>query len=68
VVKFNTVGMPFNFRKLLKKDNFSGHVNYSSPELIYENQFFSEKVDVWSFGCCLYYMINKRDPFDGKTA
>jgi len=68
VIKFNTVGMPFNFRKLLKKDNFSGHVNYSSPELINENKIFTKKVDVWSFGCCLYYMINKRDPFDGKTA
>jgi len=52
----------------MKKDNFSGHVNYSSPELINENQIFTKKVDVWSFGCCLYYMINKRDPFDGKTA
>jgi hypothetical protein len=35
-VKFNSIGMPFNFKKLLKRDNFSGHVNYSAPELILE--------------------------------
>lgn len=66
-VKFNTVGMPFNFKKLLKRDNFSGHLNYSPPEMIQEKNYFSEKVDVWSMGCCIYYMVAKKDPFDGKT-
>jgi hypothetical protein len=28
------IGMPYNYKKLLKKDNFCGHVNYSAPELI----------------------------------
>ena len=55
-VKFNPIGMPFNFKKLLKRDNFSGHVNYSSPELILEKEIFSNKVDVWSLGCCIYYL------------
>jgi serine/threonine protein kinase len=50
----------------LKRDNFSGHINYSPPELILENLVFSPKVDVWGLGCCLYYLIMKRDPFDGK--
>ena len=59
--------MPFNFKKLLKRENFSGHVNYSAPELILEKMYFSTKVDVWSLGCCIYYMIVKKDPFDGKT-
>ena len=58
--------MPFNFKKLLKRENFSGHVNYSSPELILEKQFFTRKVDVWSFGCCLFYLLTKKDPFEGK--
>ena len=66
VIKFNIVGMPFNFKKLLKRHNFAGHVNYSIPELILENNNFSNKVDVWSLGCCIYYLITKRDPFDGK--
>lgn len=36
VVKFNTIGLPYNFKKLLKRDDFSGHINYSAPELIME--------------------------------
>ena len=66
MVKFNSIGMPFNFKKLLKRDNFSGHVNYSAPELIMEKQYFTQKVDVWSLGCCIFYLITKKDPFEGK--
>jgi serine/threonine protein kinase len=40
-------------------------VNYSAPELILESQVFSHKVDVWGLGCCLYYLVMKKDPFDG---
>jgi serine/threonine protein kinase len=65
-VKFNTIGLPYNFKKLLKRDNFSGHINYSAPELILEKNEFSSKVDSWAIGCCLYYLIMKKDPFDGK--
>jgi len=28
------VGMPYNFKKLLKNDSFQGHLNYSAPEMI----------------------------------
>lgn len=66
IIKFNPIGLPYNFKKLLKRENFSGHINYSAPELIMEKSSFSPKVDIWSIGCCLYYMILKRDPFDGK--
>lgn len=59
--------MPYNFKKLIKKDNFSGHVNYSSPELVKERTTFSSKADIWSLGCCLFYLCTKRDPFEGKT-
>ena len=65
-VKFNLVGFPYTFKKLLKGDNFSGHINYSAPELILENTTFTPKVDVWSLGCCFYYLISKRDLFEGK--
>lgn len=27
----------------------------------------SVKVDIWSLGCCLYYLYTKRDPFDGQN-
>ena len=57
VIKFNPIGLPYNFKKLLKRDNFSGHINYSAPELILEKQLFSPKVDIWSIGCCLFYML-----------
>jgi serine/threonine protein kinase len=59
--------MPYNYKKLLKKDNFCGHVNYSAPELIQERQTFSAKVDIWSLGCCLYYLCTKKDPFEGRN-
>ena len=64
--KFNFIGMPYNYKKLLKKDNFSGHINYSAPELILEQVSFTDKVDVWSLGCWLYFLIVKKDPFEGK--
>jgi serine/threonine protein kinase len=67
LMKFNMIGMPYNYKKLLKKDNFCGHVNYSAPELIQEKAQFSAKVDVWSLGCCLYYLCTKKDPFEAKA-
>lgn len=35
--KFNLIGLPYNFKKLLKCTNYSGHVNYSAPEIITES-------------------------------
>lgn len=67
-VKFNSIGMPFNFKKLVKRANFSGHINYSSPELVLENDKFNFQVDTWSFGCCVAYLFSKKDPFEGRTS
>jgi serine/threonine protein kinase len=36
MVKFNIIGLPYNFKKLMKNNNYSGHVTYSAPELITE--------------------------------
>ena len=33
--------------------------------MILEKSLFTQKVDVWSLGCCLYYLVVKKDPFDG---
>lgn len=69
ITKLNLIGMPYNFKKLLKNESFSGHLNYSAPEILehgHEN-YLSPKVDIWSLGCCLYYLATKRDPFDGKN-
>ena len=81
LVKFNLIGLPYNFKKLLKCTNYSGHVNYSAPEIISEEQnlqgmidaedydagIFTEKAETWSLGCCLYYLVTKMDPFEGST-
>lgn len=69
VAKMNLVGMPYNFKKLLKNESFSGHLNYSPPEILEtgQNNLLTPKVDVWSLGCCLYYLATKRDPFDAEN-
>ena len=69
IIKFNLVGMPYNFKKLLKNESFSGHLNYSAPEILEHGQenMLTNKVDVWSLGCCLYYLSTKRDPYDGSN-
>lgn len=68
-IKFNLIGMPYNFKKLLKNETFSGHLNYSAPEILEHGQEMNltQKVDIWSLGCCLYYLYTKRDPFDGQN-
>jgi serine/threonine protein kinase len=68
-IKLNLVGMPYNFKKLLKNESFSGHLNYSAPEILESGQEnkLTPKVDIWSLGCCLYYLTTKRDPFDGQN-
>jgi len=34
ILKFNTIGLPYNFKKLMKNISYSGHISYSSPEMI----------------------------------
>ena len=38
---------------------------YISPEMC-EGKVYDEKSDIWALGCCLYYILYKRDPFEGK--
>lgn len=67
IVKFNTVGLPYNFKKLLRSECFTGHINFSAPEIIKDSFSFSPKIDVWSLGCCLFYLETKLDPFEGNN-
>ena len=67
VLKFNIIGLPYNLKKLLKRPDFSGHVNYSAPEFINEQSDFKFNSDTWSIGCVLYYLLTKQDPFEGRT-
>ena len=67
-VKLNLIGMPYNFKKLLKSETFCGHLNYSAPEMLSDNSYdFSEKIDIWALGCCFYYLSAKKDPFEANT-
>ena len=61
--------MPYNFKKLLKNESFSGHLNYSPPEILEHGSehMLTNKIDIWALGCCLYYLATKRDPFDGAN-
>jgi serine/threonine protein kinase len=34
IVKFNMVGLPYNMRKLLSSPVLTGHLSYTSPELL----------------------------------
>jgi len=63
-VRFNPVGMPFNFKKLVKSPNFCGHINYSAPEMVMGVPFFDGKADIWAVGCCIYFLVAKKDLFD----
>ena len=68
-VKLNLIGMPYNFKKLIKTDTFCGHINYSAPETLSDNASdFTEKVDIWALGCCLYFLSAKKDPFEAHNA
>ena len=70
---FNLIGLPYNYLKLLKGKNFAGHLPFSAPELLTRHsqhevgQQVTQAVDIWSLGCCLYYFVVKKDPFEGAN-
>ena len=65
ILKWNLVGMPYNFKKLIKDTAFTGHLNYTAPELLRDRKgkLLSPKADIWSLGCCFFNLVTKRDPF-----
>jgi serine/threonine protein kinase len=46
------------------KDNKLGPIKWQSPEVLKEGQF-TEKSDVWAFGCVLVELATSREPYDG---
>jgi len=52
LIDFN-VSRKFNFGRLL---TVTGTPEYNAPEII-NGEEYSEKVDVWSAGLCLYQMV-----------
>ena len=67
---FNIIGLPYNYIKLLKGRNFLGHLSFSPPEALHsqgsDDDELTSAVDIWSLGCCLYYFVVKRDPFESS--
>lgn len=44
---------------------FSGPIRWMAPEAIGERQY-SEKSDVWSFGCTLFELLTAKEPWEGQ--
>ena len=45
---------------------FVGSILYSSPESV-KNQDYTEKSDIWSFGCVLYELLTLNSAFNGDN-
>ncbi len=45
----------------------TGFPHYRAPELVEAQGEYSENVDIWSTGACLYYMISGETPFEGSS-
>eukprot|EP00029_Vermamoeba_vermiformis_P002966 TRINITY_DN1332_c0_g1_i2.p1 TRINITY_DN1332_c0_g1~~TRINITY_DN1332_c0_g1_i2.p1 ORF type:complete len:673 (-),score=124.70 TRINITY_DN1332_c0_g1_i2:202-2220(-) len=60
----------FGFSRLLKttrgrsRDSI-GPLFWMSPEAI-RTGFFTKKLDVWSFGCVIYELLARQEPFEGE--
>lgn len=67
VIKWNLIGMPYNFKKLVKNPTFLGHLNYMAPEMIGNDSPATLKADIWALGCCLFNIATKRDPFNCES-
>lgn len=51
-----------HFNKIINCDN---NVKYTAPEII-KGKEYSIYNDIWSYGCLIYYIINKIDLFKGN--
>ena len=65
-IKIADLGFASKYDKKKGLDLVLGTPLYMAPELVKHTKY-SEKVDVWSLGCCLYYLCTKKDPFEGRS-
>eukprot|EP01122_Echinamoeba_exundans_P010173 TRINITY_DN3748_c0_g2_i2.p1 TRINITY_DN3748_c0_g2~~TRINITY_DN3748_c0_g2_i2.p1 ORF type:complete len:1820 (-),score=295.69 TRINITY_DN3748_c0_g2_i2:39-5498(-) len=49
-----------------KQDDTLGPIKWQPPEVL-NNQAYSEKSDVWSFGCTLLEIVTRREPYSGYS-
>ena len=52
-------------KKNYQMGSVTGTIEFSAPE-IFKNIIYSEMVDIWSAGCCLFYLISGKKPFNEK--
>ena len=64
-IKFNTIGLPGEFKQALTLTEKCKNINYLAPELVSENVVLSNKIDVWALGCTLYHLIFHEDLITG---
>ena len=61
----------FGLSRILGKNEYSkepyGSLSFKSPEIIMEYNY-NEKVDIWSFGITLFYLIFGRTPFQDESS
>ena len=70
-VKLGDFGLAKKFSKEGEISNninsaFQGSILYSSPEVV-NNQQYTDKSDIWSFGCIIYELISSTPPFSGDN-
>ena len=41
---------------------------YRAPEIVNRGLLYSESVDIWSAGCCIYFMLVGCNPFPEVTS
>ena len=40
---------------------------YRAPEILHRGQMYSESIDLWAAGCCIYFMLVGKTPFQEVT-
>ena len=48
-------------------NNFCGSAEYTSPEILLQQEFDGRRADVWSLGVIVFAMLTGRFPFAGKN-
>lgn len=67
-IKLMDFGLATRFEPGEMKYTSCGTPNYMAPEIVDKNvAFYNEAVDIWSLGCCFYYMLVGECPFERKT-
>ena len=63
IVDFNVAKKCSNNKLMLTK---TGVEEWVAPEII-KGQPYTKKVDMWSAGCVLYFMLSGQQPFENKN-